>query len=146
MGVTFVMLIVVVLPTIAFDHFFGASFLEKFMEERSLLLMGTMLAIYIATASSFLAILLNYEKEKEKVLFINTALEVKRNITLIIVIFVIHFFLLSATPPSTSNSAILISLMVFKVLSFSLYIYALYELSMVFFGIRDKLNSAGEQK
>ena len=140
------MLIVVVAPTIALDHFFGASFLEKFMEERSLLLMGTMLAIYIATASSFLAILLNYEKEKGKVLFVNTALEVKRNITLIIGIFVVHFFLLSATPPSTSNNTILISLMVFKVLSFSLYIYALYELSMVFFGIRDKLNSAGERK
>ena len=147
MGILFAILIMIVAPIMAVSHFSGTLFLDKFMEERSLLLMGTILAIYIAAASSFLGILLTYEKEKGKVVFNDTTSELKQNIVLIIVIFAFHFFLLSATPPYTADNIIILKiLMIFKVLTFSLYIYALYELSMVLFGIRDALNSAGERK
>ena len=142
MGITFGILIVIVVPIMALNHFSGAVFLDKFMEERALLLMGTMLAIYIAAASSFLGILLNYEKEKGKVIFTDTTSELKQNIIFIIIVFTVHFFLLSATPPNTPDNIILLRiLMALKVLTFSLYIYALYELSMVLFGIRNAINS-----
>lgn len=142
MGITFGILLIVVVPTMVVSHYTESQFLDKFMEERSLLLMGTILAIYIAAASSFLSVLLNYEKEKGKVIFKNTTSELKQNICFIIAIFGIHFFLLSATPPSTvSNTICLEILMSLKILTFSLYIFALYELSMVLFDIRNTINS-----
>ena len=142
MGITFGILILVVAPIMAVSHISGTLFLDNFMEERSLLLMGTILAIYIAAASSFLSILLNYEKEKGNVIFNNTASEIKQNIIFIIIIFTVHLLLLSATPPSTDDNAILLKiLMALKLLMFSFYIFALYELSMVLFGIRSTINS-----
>jgi|GEM_PF-3517008 len=141
------LIVFVVAPICAADYFSGSGFLKKFMEDQSLSLMGTILAIYIAAASSFLAILLTHEKERGGVVFNSTTSELKQNIVFIILIFALHFFLLAGTPPETAENRFLIgSLMAAKVFTFSLYIFALYELSQVLFGIRDALNSNGDQK
>lgn len=125
------------------NHFFGASFLENFIEEQSLALLGTILAIYIVTASSFLAILSNYEKEKKSRIFKDTTSEIKCNFRFIMVLFVFHFAALSLTPCETDANLLIINILLgAKVSFFALYIYALYELSMVLFNIRDTLNSA----
>ena len=139
------LLVFVVAPIVAADHFAQSGFLNTLMVQQSMSIMGTILAIYIAAAASFLAIVMGHEKEKGKVMFNGTSTELKHNIAFVIAIFGVHFFLLSVTPlPTPDNGTVLLCLKAAKVFAFSIYIYALYELSHVLFGIRDTLN--GEDK
>lgn len=78
LGICFMLILVVVAPTIALDYYFESSFLDTFMAKQSLLLMGTMLSIYIVTAASFLAILSNYEKKKQEQFFGAAVTELKK--------------------------------------------------------------------
>ena len=129
---------VAVVAFVLIDYYFGDNFLDEFMDEQSLSIMGTMLAIYIATASSLLTILIAYEKENSKKIFSGTSAEIKSTIDYIIVFFAVHLFLLIITPERTdSNQLIILILLGAKILTFSLYIYALRELAQVLFNIRN---------
>lgn len=102
--------------------------------------MGTILAIYIAAAGSFLAIIQGHEDKQNRDIFKGTTRELKQNILFVIIIFIIHMFLLVITPKEVTSVVIPIVLKSFKTLTFVLYIYALYELSKVLFSIRETLN------
>lgn len=126
------------IPAVALDFYSGSDFLDKFMQEKSLSLMGTILAIYIAMSASFIAILNNYENEQGKNIFSKTVKELKMNIVFIFIVFVLHFFLLAGT----SKSFGLILDLVFKLaktFTFLLFLYALYELSNALFTVNSKL-------
>lgn len=141
LGICFALLLGIVTPAMLLDHFSGSLFLDDFMEKRSLLLMGTILSIFTVTSASFLAILFNYEQNAQQKIFDGTTSEIKENFTLILIIFAVHFLLLSGTPPEgTCNYWLIKILLGLKVFTFSIYIYALYELSMALFGIREKLD------
>lgn len=144
----FWILILIVAPTLLIDHFLESLFLENFMAKFSLPMMGTMLAIYMAVLSSFLKTMSDYEKTKNQSIFDKTTSGLKETVVAIFIIFIIHFFLLSGTPEKdtfdTSLLWIFIALMVLmgaKVLTFSLYIRILFELSMALFSIRKKTNA-----
>ncbi len=140
------LIVFVVAPIIAADHFSQSGFLDLFMVQQSMSIMGTILAIYIAAAASFLAIVMGHEKERGETIFNGTSRELKQNIALVIAILGVHLFLLAVTPPATpDNSIVILFLKAGKVFTFSIYIYALYELSNVLFGIRDSLNSKDEK-
>ena len=125
-------------PLVWVERDYGNGFLDEFMTDKSLIVMGTMLAIYIATASSFLAILMTYEKEEGAAIFNKTSTEIRQNVLLVIALFALQLILLTSTPNKTNdNQEIILCLLEAKTLIFSIYIYALYELSQVLFGIRD---------
>lgn len=141
LGISFALIILIVTPTMAANHFLGSLFLVGFMENRSLLLMGTILSIFVVASASFMAILMRYEQDKQRKIFDGTASEIKTNFNVVIAIFAVHFLLLSGTPPEGACNYWLIKILLgLKVFTFSIYIYALYELSMALFGIRDKLD------
>ncbi len=132
-----------VLPTIVLDHYSKSGFLDKFMVEQSLSLMGTILAIYIAAASSFIAILATHEDRQEKNIFDKTTKELKKSIIFVFVVFILHFFLLVATPAvgdSSISKEVIILLKGLKTFTFMLYIYALFELSSELFTLKNKLD------
>jgi hypothetical protein len=132
-----------VLPTVVLDYYSKSGFLDKFMVEQSLSLMGTILAIYIAAASSFIAILATHEDRQEKNIFDKTTKELKQSIIFIFLVFVLHFFLLVATPAASELSIskeVIILLKSLKTFTFMLYIYALFELSSELFTLKSKLD------
>ena len=130
--------VIIAKPLVWAERNYGNGFLEEFMTDTSLTVMGTMLAIYIATASSFLAILIAYEKEEGATIFNKTSTEIRQNVLLVIALFALQLILLTSTPNKTNdNQEIILCLLEAKTLIFSIYIYALYELSQVLFGIRD---------
>lgn len=138
------LILCVVFPTLAADYYFKTGFLEKFMLEQSLTIMGTILAIYIASSASFIAVLMAYEESKKTTIFKSTTAELRQNITFVTSILFIHFLLLVATqktvPEQIKDILTWTSFLKgAKVFTFSLYIYALYELNSVLFGIRERL-------
>lgn len=149
--------LLVVCPVILADLYFATGFLDKFLLDQSLSLMGTILAIYIAAAASFLSILIGYELQNTKALFHKTIEELKHNICFMTIVFFIHFLLLVMSQPATAvTPRHLVTLndidignelfKALKVLTFSLYIYGLYELNLSLFGIREKLADAQSSK
>lgn len=135
-----------VLPILCIAYFSGGKFLEKFFVDQSLSLMGTILAIYIAASSSFIAILMSFEEKKGKLIFINTTKELKENIIFIFCLFIIHFILLTGTPSSSENTILIWTLNGAKTFTFLLFIFALYELSSQLFTVKDKLYKASGNK
>ena len=129
------------LPIIALDLYFGDDFLRKFMLQQSLQIMGTILAIYVATASSFLAILMSKEERDGKNIFTNTSKELRGNIKFIFVIFIGHFILLVVTPPKPSIpfDMVMLAIKGAQTTTFLLFIYILYELSSELFGLKEKV-------
>ncbi len=127
-----------VAPTIALDYWAGTGFFEKFMNEQSLSMLGTILAIYIGVASSFLAILNSYEDDFGKNIFTSTIKEIKQTIIWIFGVFFLHFLLLVGTPkyPSFICELTLKSL---KAFTFLLFLCILYELSTELFTLKNKL-------
>lgn len=130
-----------VLPVLGAAYYSEGAFLDKFLSEQSLGLIGTMLAIYIAAASSFVAILMSFEEKNGKKVFQKTSKELKENIIFIFIVFFVHFMLLAATPDSFAKEDVALQWILrgTKVFTFLLFIFALYELSRQLFTIRDKL-------
>ena len=123
---------------ICFDFVVGSTFLDEFMVGPSLLLMGTILAVYMAVSSAFLAVLYTYEDKKEKSIFNKVISESQSNLRFIFILFSVHFLLASITPPpDIDNHVIITTLLFLKVWAFSLYMYVIYELGMVFLSLRD---------
>lgn len=127
-----------VVPTIALDYFSKSGFLDKFMADQSLTMIGTILAIYIAAASSFIAILNSYEDQEGKDIFSSTVRELKQTIAFIFIVFFAHFLLLVGTPKDASFVCDL-ALRSLKTFTFILFLYALYELSSELFALKNKL-------
>lgn len=130
--------VVGVIPTLILDRISNSGYLEKFMADQSLSLIGNILAIYLAVASSFIAILNSYEDEQGRSIFTSTVKELKQNIIFVFVVFILHFFLLVGTP----KEAILCLSTILKgakTFTLMLFIYALYELSAELFTIKNKL-------
>lgn len=127
-----------VAPTIGLDHLADGEFLEKFMAEQSLSMLGTVLAIYIGVASSFIAILNSYEDDLGKNIFTGTIKELKQTVIWIFGVFFVHFLLLVGTPkyPSFACDLALKSL---KTFTFLLFLCILYELSVELFMLKNKL-------
>ena len=132
-----------VAPILAIDCYVDNGFLSNFLNNQSLSIMGTILAIYIAAASSFLAIMMSHEHNENKTIFVSTSVELKQNITAIMVIFLMHIFVLVGSPVIPNGEKISTLGLFFRgggVFTFLVFIYALYELSTVLFGIRESLS------
>lgn len=144
-GIIFIILLLGVAPIVAADYYIHSGFLDKFMKEQSMSIMGTILAIYIAAASSFLAILMTYEQSKGRAIFTSTSADLKRTTIFVITLFAIHLLLLVATPKAITDSSLIdLGLKSAKVFTLYLYIFALYELSHVMFSIREVINNEGK--
>lgn len=127
-----------VAPTVALDYWASAGFLEKFMNDQSLSMLGTILAIYIGVASSFIAILNSYEDDFGKNIFTGTVKELRQTIIWIFSVFFVHFLLLVGTPKNPSFICDL-TLKSLKTFTFLLFLCILYELSAELFTLKNKL-------
>ena len=134
-----------VLPILAADFYSQSGFISSFMGGKSLALMGTMLAIYMAAASSFMALMNSYEQKIGKPVFYSTTKELQTNIGAVFVVFFLHL-LLAAGTPNTMSTEILLIINGSKTFTFLLFLYALYELSQGIFTLRATLSKAQKTK
>ncbi len=123
---------------VALDFYSKSGFLHHFMQQQSLSLMGTILAIYIAATTSYIAILTKYEDEQGTRIFTRTIKEIKQNIVFIFILFVVHFFLLIGTS-KLCGGMLDILFKFFKTFVFMLFLYALYDISDELFTLKRKL-------
>jgi uncharacterized SAM-binding protein YcdF (DUF218 family) len=109
------LVILAVVPVLFADVYIGNGFLEKFLREQSLIIMALVLIAYIA-----IAIFIKKNNFDGKV---------KKNLTFIVAIFVVQFFLIAATPKEVTSVVIPFTLKFLKTLNFTAYIYFLYRIS-----------------
>lgn len=124
-------IVAIVFPCLCADSYFENGFLDTFMKEQSISIMGNILAIYIAVASAFIVIIGEIE-EKTKNNCNNTLKELKTSIVFMIILYSAHILLMIITPTSPLYIINLI-LKGAKIFTFSLYIVLLYELTNVLF-------------
>lgn len=120
----------VVFPILILDYIFDNGFLQKFMEEESLAIMGNMLAIYVGVVTAFTVILDNILKNNCS----NTQNTLKRNIVTLLVIYGVQITCFIATPQKYCDSLwVEYIIKGVEVLSFALYFLMFYEIIDVFF-------------
>ncbi|MCI1273272.1 MAG: hypothetical protein LKG27_02420 [Clostridiaceae bacterium] len=99
-------------------------------------LMGTIMALNFAIATSLQSILLNIETIKNETLFPHTKNEINQNLMFIIIVFIIVFILQVINIPM--RKIFLYPLMGAKLTLFFIYFYAIYDLNSALFKISKK--------
>lgn len=144
LGIVFISLLVS-LPIFLIDRFLQTNFLESFLKNQSLQIMGTLVGLNITTTAFLVGHLTNIEINLKKILFNNSKREIKHNLYFMIVIFLIQLLLLSAIPSVSSDTQgwviNLKSVLIYLGLAiFLLSIYALYEMTKAIFLIDKIIN------
>lgn len=126
------------------DWRYGNGFYSSFFETQSLSVMGTIMGLNIATAAYITGHLADIEARLDKgEIFSKTRRELKHNIILMIILFILHFVILVVTPDYSSiqitglmGQITKFGLLGVHTLLFSIYLYALFEMTKVMFSIR----------
>ncbi len=132
-GLLFLILIAEI-PIIIIDLYIGNGFLIDYIKNQSLQIMGLLLGLNIASSIFLVGYFTNIESQKNKLIFSETKKEIRKNIYLMMVLFLIQFVILIGIPKVDSNSSILIKntayfLKYASVYLSLLYLYALYEMT-----------------
>ena len=126
----------IVFPILLLDYVVDNNFLQRFMENESLAIMGNMLAIYVGVVTAFTVILDNLQK-KFNTKCLNTQKNLKKNILIMLVVYGLQIICFVATPKEYYNTLWLEYMIKgFEVLLFSLYFLMFYEIIDVFFFAR----------
>ena len=137
-GIIFILLILTSLLC-GIDFIVGGSFIFTFLKQNSLEIMGTVLALNIATATFLVGQLMNIELQLKAEVFTKSKKEIKHNIMFMIVVFVLQLMVLTAIPGDSNTNQILILARpwIYRVALFLFltYVYALYELSTGIFSV-----------
>lgn len=137
-GITFILLILTS-ALCSIDYVVGGSFLFSFLKQNSLEIMGTVLALNIATATFLVGQLMNIELQLKMEVFTKSKREIKHNILFMIIIFVLQLMVLTAIPSDTSTNQVLLIakpwIYRLSLFFFLTYVYALYELSTGIFSV-----------
>ena len=123
-------LILIEIPILIIDHFVGNGFLTDFMKNQSLTIMGTLLGLNIASSIFLVGYLTNIESIRNKQLFTRSKKEIKQNIYLMIIIFLLQLIVLVATPSITKNSSEVIKNTSMWEIRISLFLFLFYFLML----------------
>lgn len=92
-------LVVIVLPCILLYHYGSHNYLDKFFSEQMIPLMGTIMALNFAIATSLQAMLYNIEQANKDVTFKKTRNEIVENLIFMIILFTTVFIIQVCTVP-----------------------------------------------
>ncbi len=139
-GILF-LLILFTAPFVAIDYFWSSRFIEEFMREQSLQIMGTILALNIATASFLVGHLIDIEMKEGKVIFETTMREIKHNIYFMFVLFVLQMGVLSIGDVEfiEFDNNWKHWILGLNVILFLAYIFCLYEMTAAIFSLRKRM-------
>ena len=137
LGVLF-LLILLTAPFVAMDYFLGSAFVGKFLQDQALQIMGTILALNLATAAFLVGHLTDIEMKEKKALFDNSMREIKHNIYCMLAIFLLELLTLTIgdtafvkTTGSYKDWAT-----AFGMALFLLNLFCLYEMTTAIFSVR----------
>lgn len=137
LGIIFIALI----PTgiIGFaDYHYGGNFLYNFAQNQSMGIMGTILALNIATVTFLLGNLYTIEDKAGKEVFASTKKEVKQNVYFMAGIFLTNLFMLALMPELNSQASGIQPAFVLSLVSLMLIIliiFALIEIVQAIFSV-----------
>ena len=131
-----------VFPILFLDYIVDNGFLQKFMQEESLSIMGNMLAIYVGVVTAFAAIL-DQMQNNLGIKCINTQRNLKKNIVEMLIIYGLQIICFVITP-ERYNDILWVEYVLkgFEVLLFILYFLMFYEVLDVFFTIRHLIQNS----
>ena len=127
-------LVIIVLPCIIQYHYGSHIYLDKFFNEQMIPLMGTIMALNFAIATSLQAMLYNIEQSNKNITFLKTRNEIVQNLIFMILLFVIVFILQVNTIPLRKIYAY--GIICIKLLLFFLNFYVMYDLNKALFSIK----------
>ena len=126
-------LVIIVLPCILLYHYGSHNYLDKFFNEQMIPLMGTIMALNFAIATSLQAMLYNIEQTNKEVTFKRTRNEIVENLIFMIILFVIVFIMQVCTVPM--RRLYTYGFVCIKLLLFFLNFYVMYDLNRALFSI-----------
>lgn len=137
LGIVF-LLALLTSPFVAVDYFWGDKFIWEFLRNQSLQIMGTMLALNIATASFLVGYLIDIEMKAGKSIFDNSMREIKHSIYFMLILFFIQMISLTVidTAVISLSSKWKYLAVGFSLLLFLAYLFCLYEMTAAIFSIR----------
>lgn len=141
MGAFFV-IILGALPFFLLEVFSNFTFISDFLRNQSSEIMGTMLAINLATLTFLVGGLMRIEQELKKEMFSKSVLEIKHNILFMFIVFAVHLLVLAITPTTGEYQKKTVYYLVCRGISLSLfssYIFALWEMTSAVFKVRDSM-------
>lgn len=126
-------LVVIVLPCILLYHYGSHNYLDKFFSEQMIPLMGTIMALNFAIATSLQATLYSIEQTNNDVTFKKTRNEIVENLIFMIIVFTIVFIIQMCTVPM--RRLFTYGFICLKLLLFFLNFYVMYDLNRALFSI-----------
>jgi hypothetical protein len=138
-GIVFIILLVEA-GVLYLESITKSSFLTGFLTNQSLQIMGTMLALNVATASFLVGNLTNLEISLKRALFASSKSEIKQNLLFMVVVFLLDLGILIIIPPAVQSNILFSPEFLSKASSFFLfllYFYALYELTEAIFSVNE---------
>jgi len=131
-----VIIVFIIIPILFLYYCGSQEYLDTFFAEQMIPLMGTIMALNFATASSLQAILFSIEDKKDMNIFAATKSEIRQNLIFMIVVFLLAFILQVIKNPA--SKMLLYPLISIKLLVFFMYFYAIYDLNKALFCIAKK--------
>ncbi len=146
LGVFFLVLLIE-LPLILVDLFVKNGFIQFFVHQQSLEIMGTLLGLNIASSIFLIGHLIDIEAKLDKDIFDATKKEMKQNIIAMFVMFIIELIIQIAMPIILPNSPQIIKdismwLSYVGLYVFLLYLFALFEMTQAIFIVGVQLRKA----
>lgn len=137
LGILFLLMLLAA-PFVAIDYFLGSAFIGEFLQGQALQIMGTILALNIATAAFLVGHLTDIEVREKKVIFDNSIKEIKHNIYCMLVVFLAEFITLAigGTEFIKTTGSYKHWATGFEVAFFLLYLFCLYEMTTAIFSVR----------
>ena len=142
-GILF-LLILLTIPFLIADIYLQNGFLTDFLVNQSPMIMGTILALNLTTATFLMSYLTSIEVDLKKRIFDKSIMEVKHNIILMLIVLPVHLVILTFTPTIDKNTSpqmifIYYVLRDINLLLFFVYLYALWEIIKAIFAVRKVL-------
>ncbi len=149
-GIVFLALIAEALVLVV-NYYSKSTFLEDFIKNQSLQIMGTILALNVATSSFLVGHLTNIEITLRKKIFGKSKGEIKHNLMFMLVAFFLDLILLTGSPLVVEKSPQYLSYIKYtctgvSLLLFILYLYSLYEMTTAIFSIDGIITEDSHEK
>lgn len=129
-------IVFIVIPCLLLYHYGSTTYLNNFFNNQMIPLMGTIMALNFAIATSLHTILLNIEEMTNNTSFNKTRNEIKEGLIFMIILFIIAFIL--QVLDFQGRKLILYPLISIKLLLFFLYFYVMYDFNKALFLISKK--------
>ena len=127
------------MPFFVAEYIFKCGFINKFLTEQSLQIMGTILALNIATASFLVGHLMDIEIKKQREIFSSSIKEVRDNIYFMIALFILQLTSLTLNAILKNNVLGANITLFLAIIFFLTYIFCLFEMTQSVFSLRKSI-------